>query len=185
MDGLIAAQALSLFGVIEGDIERPFSPRRNRAVRSVSPESDADLGVGLAVHHELRRDLDVGAVEIGEFLFPIRIFEFQKEGAQRLEIVKRLIPVGSDVAGLQLGSRLTGTGIGAAPEPSSSPPPGHGCEILPRRFSLRCVEPPIKRNVCIIVSMPRLRAEFHSNPTPRSLEREVHYNLASGALEDS
>ena len=96
----VAAQALLGVDEVQRDIERALAALRHGGVRRLAAEVDADIGIDLAIDGELRRNIDIGVIEIGQFLFPIGIFEFEEEGAQRLQVVERFVAVGLDVGGL-------------------------------------------------------------------------------------
>ena len=82
---------------------------------------DADVGIGLAVHHEGRGHVDIGVIEVVQLVFPVGVFKLQEEGAQRRHTIERLVAVRFHFRGRQFRSRLRGFPISAleAPSPES------------------------------------------------------------------
>jgi hypothetical protein len=47
-----------------------------------------DAGIRFAIDGQLRRHFNVGAVEVGQFLLPIRVFKFEEERAENIRGIK-------------------------------------------------------------------------------------------------
>src|ERR1051325_3099460 len=100
--------------------------------------------VGLSVNHQLRWNFTVGILECGQLLFPIAIFEFEKEGPKNIRVVERSVGIGWSVRWCHFWSR-SGRGVGAVtPGWAPAPAPPHGTrlalEILAGGFALCRVE---------------------------------------------
>src|SRR5262249_56197765 len=64
---------------------------------------DSDVQILLAVHRQRARHLDVGAVEVLEFLLPILILELEEESAERGRLIQTdARRVGLDVSRIDL-----------------------------------------------------------------------------------
>src|SRR6185369_13790133 len=67
-----------------------------------------------AVNGEGGGDLDVGAVEVGELLLPVGVFEIEEEGAERVFAVERLAAGGWNVVRRDFRARFRGLAGSAA-----------------------------------------------------------------------
>ena len=111
VERLVAEQTLSVFDVIDRDVERPLLSCRHRGERGVAAKSNTDGAVGDAIDDEVGGDLHVGAVEVGELLLPVLLREGQEESSQHAWIVESATGQGLDVGDrdlLALPRLLTG-----------------------------------------------------------------------------
>ena len=72
---------------------------------------DAHFGVFDPIDGESGGDFDVGIVEVGEFCFPVLVFEFQEESADNRGVVQFGFGVVFDFIGSDLGARFSGGAI--------------------------------------------------------------------------
>ena len=66
----VAAHRLVFVSHIEREVQRVFAAFRNHHGRHAS-EANADIAVCLSIDHHICSDIDVGAVEVFEFVFPV------------------------------------------------------------------------------------------------------------------
>src|SRR5678815_534459 len=83
-----------------------FATFRNRHGRHAS-EADADVTVRLPIDHHICGDIDVGAVEVLEFAFPVFLLKRDEYGAQHALAVERRVRTASPSAGAEWGKVLT------------------------------------------------------------------------------
>lgn len=133
----------------------------------------ADVLIGLPVHHDRRRHLDVRVVEGGELLFPIVPLEPEEDRPQRPGVVERLAAVDAHVGRQDLRAGHGRLGGHAAAASGPRPPArAAGGQPLAGGLPLGAVEPVVP--VSIEASHDRLlglRAEAPSSAAPARLRR--------------
>ena len=99
---------------------------------------NAHILVGLAVYGQFRRHLDVRAVEVGEFLFPVSVLELEEVRAQRLGFIERRVREGFHICRRKLPARLWWFLVLVGTSESRAPRPAGATEIGPGQ---NCIQP--------------------------------------------
>ena len=117
VEGLVAVEVAAVLAVIDRQVQRPLLAGADAEEGGVAAEPHAHLRVLLPVDDEVRRHVDVGAIEVGHLLFPVLLEEHEKERAEDPRVIERSIGIGLHVAlgdALRLARRILLLGRGAS-----------------------------------------------------------------------
>src|SRR6185437_2245777 len=104
VERLVGLEPLLGVGHIERDVQGKLGAGGNHAVRRHAAEVDADVRIALAIDDQRGGDIDIGAVEVLEFLLPVLVVEFEEDGADETWVVE------FGVAGGNVGVGYMGSG---------------------------------------------------------------------------
>ena len=98
--------------------------RGHHEVGGHAAEVNAHVLIGFAIDDRGCPHVDVGVVEIGECLFPVRLLELEEDRAQGVGVVQRHVAaIRFDVSRRELGARR---GCLEAATAKAAPPPAAG-----------------------------------------------------------
>jgi hypothetical protein len=149
----IAQQVLIVVNEIKGEIERTLVTFADSEIGRGAAEMNAHSGVGLPIHDDLGRNLDICIGKVGQFLFPIRVFELEENRPNDGGVVEVFAGKRFDAGGFNFRAwrgwglilpAISHAGARAWAAPSARSAFGALLlDIFARQFSFLCVEPVI------------------------------------------
>ena len=118
IERLISVKTLVWMHEIKRQIERSLVSGGDHHVRRHAAEVNSHVRIDLAIDGQPGGDLDIRPLKVGQFRFPILVFEIEKQSAQHGRVIEWCVRIRFDVRGRDTWTGCGGLTIATATGPS-------------------------------------------------------------------